>query len=216
MGGLTEPELDEAAQLTIRNTSATIMNIAITSVSFEGATFTVEVDDRRMLEVETTDGVTRRLQDTYAANAITKVSVPLGTTDAANATELYNQLTSDLTKAVEDGTFTTRMNSVANSLGATVLATAQADGVVNSVLILFDPSDEDGGSKKKIDDDDGLTGGAIAGLVIGCVVIVLLIVGGVWYIFNYDNSGAAKATYTDGDGNTNNEINVYNTVDVAL
>lgn len=217
MGGLTEPELDEAAQLTIRNTSATVMGIAITSVSFEGATFTVEVD-RRMLGVESADGVTRRLQDTFSANAITKVSVPLGTTDAANVTELYDQLTSDLTTAVEDGSFTRTMNSVATSLGATVLATAEADGVINSVLIVLEPSDGDGGKKKKDEDDDGLTDGAIAGIVIGCVVILLLIAGGVWYIVNYDNSGAAKASYASRGSNARNDgvVDVYNTVDVAL
>ena len=193
------------------NATAESMGLAITSVTYLGATFQLE-DRRRLVEGRNEDGrVTRFLQDTYSASAVTKTAVPLDTTGAANATELYSQLTSALDEAVSSGSFTQKMNTAAKSLGATVLETAEATGVVNSVLLLLEPSpaEEDNNKGGKGPDDiDDLTDAAIAGIVIGSVGFVLLCVLGIWYIFNYDSSNS-QAFYVNRGSN-------FSGVDVAL
>lgn len=184
MGGLTEPSLDEASQTAIRNASAKAMNLAITSITYLGATFS----EQPIVEEDIFGNTERRRLQTYEANAITKTAVPLGTTGYDNATALYNQLTKSLDKSVSDGSFTSNMQKAAVSLGSTQLENAEATGVTNSALILLVPPSNEESKKNNDDDEDELNGGEIAGIVIGVIAFVALLAGGVWYVMYRDSS----------------------------
>ena len=132
--------------------------------------------------------------DSYNAHVVMKTSVPLATTGAVNATELYESLTIALTRAVDDGSFTQQLNNVAISSAATNLVGAVATAVAFSdvFVVVFDG---DEGTKDGVSDTGGgtdtlLKGGDIIGIVAGVLVLLVFVVACVWcYMFADRSNG---------------------------
>ena len=95
----------------------------------------------------------------------------------------YNSLSSQLSTAVSDGTFTSNLQTYSTSTGATGFATASSTSVTTADLL-----DDDGGS-----DDKSLSAGAIAGIAIGCAAFMALLGAAVYYYFS-SSAGSSSLT----------------------
>lgn len=180
MGGLTAPEFDSNAQLSIISATATSMGVTTNTVSYLGATFSPASRRRRALS-----GMSL-FDTTYNGVATTQVNIPLDAAGSTNATALYISLTQSLDAAVSSGAFTETLIAAAAVYNATVLASVDVTGVTNSAPTVdndlqFPPS---GGNKSS------LSGGAIAGIVIGVLVGAALLSALVYYF--YFNGGAGS------------------------
>jgi hypothetical protein len=108
-------------------------------------------------------------------------SIVLEYTVTTVTTESYEQLSSQLSSAVDDGDFDSLMHSIAVAYAATDLETAVSASIKVTDETLT--SDDSGGGGK-----DGLSGGAIAGVVIGTIAGVALLGALLWYVLSAKRS----------------------------
>lgn len=137
---------------------------------------------RRLLQSYTTS--VRMNGRTLSSDALAtsyKVSV-------RNASLSYDELSTELTDAVESGEFDTLLTTNAQDNGATALVGATSDEVETQNLVT------DSGSS-----DDGLSGGAIAGIVIGVLVGVALICGAIYYVISNKDTSEAQVKLTSSE-----------------
>lgn len=190
MRGLTAPFLDAASQQAIVEATARTMGVATTSVSFVGAVFTNETR-RVLLEDNRFD-----LEATFTADAETRTEVPLDTTGYDNADDAYNALTTALVDGVNDGSFTSNLDTAAATLNATAVEDATVTGVANSQLIVREPIvDDDNGDDNKTNNDDEqpqLNDGEIAGVIIAVVVFLAIVAGAVWYFLSREEAEKSR------------------------
>jgi hypothetical protein len=173
MGGVSTPELDENAQLSLITATAESMGITPDTVSYVGGVATAE--NRRLMD-QRMRGISL-FTTSWKILATTEVNIPLSATTFTNATQLYSSLTQSLDAAVLSGAFTESLQAAALVFNSSALANAAVTNVTNSAPTVnndlqYPPS---GG------EDDELNGGEIAGIVIGCFVFVALIAAGVYY-----------------------------------
>jgi hypothetical protein len=96
-------------------------------------------------------------------------------------TDSYDQLSSQLSSAVDNGDFDSLMHSIAVAYAATDLETAVSASI--KVTDVTPTADDSGGGGK-----DGLSGGAIAGVVIGTIAGVALLGALLWYVLSAKRS----------------------------
>ena len=114
---------------------------------------------------------------TYTILSTTAVTLPLATTSYKTADELYTSLTTILDTAVASGDFTTTLDQAAIINNATELTNAVVTEVSNSPIsvdndLQFPPTDE----------NDDLQAKQIAGIIIGGLVVISLLLGGFYYL----------------------------------
>lgn len=120
----------------------------------------------------------QRLMDSSSSstNAITiTYSVTTLTPTFPSSAAAYTALTSALISAVTSGAFQQLLTSYATALGATALAASTVEAPAVSNGLNAAPTPAPNGSSET------LSGGAIAGIVIGCVVAVALAAAGGYY-----------------------------------
>lgn len=177
MGGIPTPELDTNSQLALIDVTATTMGITKDTVFYVRGYPTAE---NRRLTLRT--GVSL-FTTSYSIKAETQVNIPLSATGSTNATALYLQLTQSLDAAVEDGSFTTALQTASLLYNATSLANVDVTGVSNS-----QPS-VNNDLQYPPESDDSLSAGAITGIVLGAVVGFALIAA-LFYYFCYIRESA--------------------------
>lgn len=128
----------------------------------------------------------------YTATSTLKTSVPLDSTDASNATTLYQSLTVLLNDAVADGSFTAQLVKAAAALNASILENAEVSTVTHSslVVIYLPLSNEEASDTAKDTAEVLLTVGDIVGIVVGMVVLVVFLLGCVACYYYSDKSNA--------------------------
>jgi hypothetical protein len=171
MGGVSTPELDANAQLSLITATAESMGITPDTVTYLGGVATAE--NRRLMN-QRIRGISL-FTTSWSILASTQVNIPLSATTFTNATQLYTQLTTSLVAAVTSGAFTESLQAAALLYNSSALANAAVTNVTSSAPsvnndLQYPPSG-----------DDDLNAGEIAGIVIGCFVFVALIAAGVYY-----------------------------------
>ncbi|KAJ1429650.1 hypothetical protein B484DRAFT_430848, partial [Ochromonadaceae sp. CCMP2298] len=185
LGGSTDRTLNAAGQASVLNATAESMGIPLDSVTYVGDTAVAE--NRRLEGLDEHEHNLRRLTTSWTVIATTKVEIPLGSTEYANATELYDSLVSMLDTAVSSGAFTTQLVKAATSLGATSLASVNVTSVFSGAVSVDNTLHTEGDKS-----DNLLTGGEIAGITIGCAVFVALCCAALFYFFFMGERNTAK------------------------
>ncbi len=154
---------DKAA---ITQATATSMGVDISSVQLKAL---IQVSANR-----------RRLTGSSAdllAKAILEVVQQV--TGGKDPTTVYQQLTAQITKAVESQNFTAVLKAVSKALGANSTALAQVNSIVNSDPVIFIPPSPTYAPTNLPDDNNSskaLSLNVLAGIIIGATF------GGVWII----------------------------------
>eukprot|EP01039_Chlorochromonas_danica_P007525 gene7525-8323_t len=166
--GISSSTFSETDESCITDAAASSMQLQADQVSFLSYSF---VTTRRLLNEEGQGNAPKLLAQQTWVNISTSVFIYTG----QNATTVYKSLTSSLSKAVQDGTYNTYLSSDAQQSGSTTLTTATATQVTNYPATEQPvPDDDDSGS-------NGLSDGALAGIIVGCVIGGLLVVGLIVY-----------------------------------
>ena len=118
------------------------------------------------------------LQAMYSVVAITRTQIQLSSTTYTSTAALYSSLTSTLTNAVSDGSYTNTMDSLAQTNNDTTLATASAVYTTSTPPQVISSTTDS-------NNDNKLSTGAIAGIVVAVVVVVTaLLAVAVSYIYS--------------------------------
>ena len=183
LSGLASSTMNEADQLALRNVTAWAMQVTVNTVTFLGSTSVAE--NRRMLKSGMSLYTTK-----WKHTATTRLDLPVSAGGTTNTTLLYIQKTTLLNNAVASNGFTTQLQKVATQLGSDNLASAEAEGVANSAATV------DNDLQYPPDDDEvELSDGAIAGIVIGAVVFVALMVAGIYYFLYAGSAAKSQKVY---------------------
>lgn len=116
-----------------------------------------------------------------------------------NANDAFAQVKQQLQEATSSGDFTSKLQSIAQELGVTILATVVAgDLTVSEPVIITIPVPPENTSNESSDKDE-LNDGEIAGIVIGCVVFTGLVVGLLYYYYSHhwNKQGSGKVQPAD-------------------
>lgn len=179
LAGLSSPSLNTNSKNSISQATCATMNLPTSSCSFWGSSATQTA--RRMLR-----DVDSEALYTVTAYVNTTVSVPSGT----SSDSYYSTLTTSLSNTTA---LATNLQTAAVDNGATsTLGAVTVTGVSSTPPTVTNPPSSSSSKKN-------LSGGAIAGIVIGCVVGFSLIAFAVYY-FCFRESGSYQAT---GDSNFN-------------
>jgi hypothetical protein len=179
LAGLSSPSLNTNSKNSISQATCATMNLPTSSCSFWGSSATQTA--RRMLRDVDTEAVY-----TVTAYVNTTVSVPSGT----SSDSYYSTLTTSLSNTTA---LAANLQTAAVDNGATsTLGAVTVTGVTSTPPTVTNPPSSSSSKKN-------LSGGAIAGIVIGCVVGFSLIAFAVYY-FCFRESGSYQAT---GDSNFN-------------
>ena len=166
LAGLNVSQATDADKAAITQATATSMGVSVETVQLK-ALIQVQASRRRLSSAD------------LVAKAILEVIQEV--TGGKDPSSVYQQLTDQITKAVQSNNFTAVLQSVAQALGADSAAAVQVNSIVNSDPVIFippspptfsptkAPSDSSSGS------DEGLSIGAIIGIVVGGVFGVVLI-----------------------------------------
>ena len=203
--GLTSSVLDTASQNAIIATTATAMQVPQSTVTFQGtASVTPAVTVRFLDEMEGTGNGLRtkakgkvkegkQVQTTYTVIAVTYTKIALSQTSYSSTSALYSGVTTLLTNAVNNGTYTSSLQSNAVAYNAPVLATATATYASSSppTVVASSPSSDSSSST-----GNTLSAGGIAGVSIACIVVAAIICFVAWYFLsrssrNKDTTGFA-------------------------
>jgi hypothetical protein len=176
--------LNTASQEAIINTTALSMEVAVNDVSYLSA-YSYDVALSASVSISFASEKKNHIrsassaQSTPAVVVIVRTTVPV--TGATNTTSLYNQLASALNASVASGQYSTTLQTISATSGATQTLTAVATAVTSSspTVVAVSPV--------SADDDSNNDDGVMSGLTTACVVIGVIgvFVSGIiyWYLF---------------------------------
>jgi hypothetical protein len=177
--GLTTTSINLATQWAINNATAHSMNLPMSDVYYEGSHAPPALaPSPTVMQVER---IWTAVTYTWVVTTIT--SVPI--TSESDSNTIYSQYTNALITAVLNGQYSSYLAKASKAYGTTTTATATATAVTNSPpMMLSTPayfgSDDVISSSSSSDDD--FSSGVIAGLVVGGVVGVGLVIALAWYL----------------------------------
>ena len=173
VGGSTTPSLNSNARAALVSATADTMGIPVDTVTYVRDIVLSVQNQRRLRETS----LINLFSTTYTILSTTVVTLPLATTTYETADELYISLTTMLDTAVASGDFTNTLDQAAIINNATELTNAVVTEVSNSPIsvdndLQFPPTDENNNLKAK----------QIAGIIIGGLVVISLLLGGFYYL----------------------------------
>lgn len=179
LNGLETPFLDQAAQASIVNATASSMGIDSQYVNYTGST--ASPDGRRL-------GVVAGIHVlTYSVVARTSVVIPMAVFSASSGsnitdpTELYTALSTALSEAMDSGAFVEYLTAASEVFGSEATAHVASVSVeVSEPTVVYPPTPQPTEAPKAPGDDESLSAGAVAGIVVGAVALLVLVVA-VWY-----------------------------------
>jgi len=187
LGGSLTSTLSLNDQKALLNTTAWSMGVSVNTLTFLSSTATAE-NRRTLQETASRRGLRSSgislFTTSWTVLALTQLNIPLDTTEYTDVTALYSALTTQLSAAVNSGSFTEQLQIIA------LLLQADALQVVNVDTVEYSPASVNTFTPSSGSDDD-LSDGAIAGIVIGCVVGAALIAAALYY-FCFLREGASK------------------------
>lgn len=165
LSAVSSSTLTAADETSIAQAAAASMGLTSNEVAFVTYTSSPSVDSlRRSSGGKTSSFATG--SSTISAEVQTSVLVYSG----QSASAVYTQLAQALSTAVDDSSvFNEYLHTYASENGATAMTTASAAAVSNGPLVETSPSSS--GNKNNLK-----TGGELAGIIVGCVVGVALVV----------------------------------------
>lgn len=193
LNGLEIPFLDQAAQDSIVNATASSMDIDSRYVNYTGSTVTPE--GRR-------GSVAGFHIMTFSVVAHTSVVIPMAVFSASSGsnftdpTKLYTALATALSEAVESGAFVQYLTTASEVFGSESTAHVASVSVeVSEPTVVYPPTLQptEAPLEGSSDEKNALSVGAMVGIVVGAVALLVLMLA-LWYYVMHINGNKTTKT----------------------